>query len=144
MVHSMHRFSSTHFLSSFIRQDVLWLTFFFLCSLFFDACDGIFLNYCWTLEKLAASKEVAMQKNRPFDVFVGIDVFGRGCPGGGGFNTREVGSQSLINTDWNGTLRNDFIVCMPFEVMESDKLNTRAALRVSHFVYEEMEWPGNV
>ncbi|XP_076455704.1 cytosolic endo-beta-N-acetylglucosaminidase-like [Babylonia areolata] len=59
-------------------------------SQYFDACDGIFLNYCWTPEKLAASRDRAVQKGRPFDVFVGIDVFGRGCPGGGGFNTREA------------------------------------------------------
>ncbi|PVD38235.1 hypothetical protein C0Q70_00846 [Pomacea canaliculata] len=59
-------------------------------SIFFDACDGIFLNYCWKLEGLTASKEKAVEKNRPYDVFVGIDVFGRGCPGGGGFNTREA------------------------------------------------------
>ncbi|XP_063226102.1 cytosolic endo-beta-N-acetylglucosaminidase isoform X1 [Bacillus rossius redtenbacheri] len=52
---------------------------------FFDHCDGIFLNYCWTDEKL---KNTAMSAGcRKHDVYVGVDVFGRGCFGGGGFNT---------------------------------------------------------
>lgn len=59
-------------------------------SMFFDACDGIFLNYCWNTEKLLNSKTNALSKNRPFDVYVGIDVFGRGCLGDGGFNTIEA------------------------------------------------------
>ncbi|XP_052263181.1 cytosolic endo-beta-N-acetylglucosaminidase-like isoform X2 [Dreissena polymorpha] len=59
-------------------------------QIFFDACDGIFLNYCWTEEHLLESKKNALECNRPFDVYVGIDVFGRGCPGGGGFNTVET------------------------------------------------------
>ena len=58
--------------------------------LFFDASDGIFLNYCWTSEDLQVSKENAVKADRPYDVYVGIDVYGRGCLGGGGFNTAEV------------------------------------------------------
>ena len=58
--------------------------------MFFDVCDGIFLNYCWKDENLKASKTLAVAENRPYDVYVGIDVFGRGCLGGGGFNTCEV------------------------------------------------------
>ncbi|KAL1130623.1 hypothetical protein AAG570_011865, partial [Ranatra chinensis] len=54
-------------------------------KLFFDACDGIFLNYVWNDNDLIESKYNA--GNRPFDVYVGIDVFGRGCLGNGGFNT---------------------------------------------------------
>ncbi|CAF3433647.1 unnamed protein product [Rotaria sp. Silwood1] len=52
---------------------------------FFNVCDGIFLNYTWKIEKLLQSKINAGERCR--DVFVGIDVFGRGCFGGGGFNT---------------------------------------------------------
>lgn len=59
-------------------------------SIFFDVCDGIFLNYNWTSEKLQNSKALATTKNRPLDIYVGIDVFGRGCLGGGGYNTIEV------------------------------------------------------
>ena len=62
---------------------------FFPCSRsFFAACDGIFLNYNWTALHLSLSRQAA--KERHHDVFVGVDVFGRGCPGGGGFNTIEV------------------------------------------------------
>ncbi|XP_050394531.1 cytosolic endo-beta-N-acetylglucosaminidase [Patella vulgata] len=59
-------------------------------SLFFDACDGIYLNYNWTENKLSKSKERSLAADRPFDVYVGIDVFGRGTPGDGGYNTREA------------------------------------------------------
>ena len=58
--------------------------------MFFDVCDGIFLNYCWKDENLAKSKDLAVGAGRPYDVYVGIDVFGRGCLGGGGYNTCEV------------------------------------------------------
>ena len=30
------------------------------------------------------------QRKRIHDVFVGVDVFGRGCYGGGGFETHKV------------------------------------------------------
>ena len=63
---------------------------YFNFSMFFDACDGIFLNYCWNSEKLLNSKTSSMSKERPLDVYVGIDVFGRGCLGDGGYNTIEV------------------------------------------------------
>lgn len=59
-------------------------------SMFFDACDGIFLNYNWNDGKLQNSLELAKNKGRDMDVYVGIDVFGRGCLGGGGYNTVEV------------------------------------------------------
>lgn len=58
--------------------------------MFFTVSDGIFLNYCITEEKLARSKCSSSASGRELDVFVGIDVFGRGTPGGGGFNTKEV------------------------------------------------------
>ena len=58
--------------------------------MFFNVCDGIFLNYCITKEKLAQSREKALSSGRQRDVYVGLDVFGRGTPGGGGFNLRNV------------------------------------------------------
>ena len=58
--------------------------------MFFDVCDGIFLNYLMTREKLQRSKAVARETDRQFDVYAGIDVFGRGTPSGGGFNSQEV------------------------------------------------------
>ncbi|BES95801.1 Glycosyl hydrolase family 85 [Nesidiocoris tenuis] len=54
---------------------------------FFDTCDGIFLNYGWTEECLQISLRNAEERN--LDVYVGVDVFGRGCLGGGGFNCCE-------------------------------------------------------
>ncbi|XP_055328194.1 cytosolic endo-beta-N-acetylglucosaminidase-like [Paramacrobiotus metropolitanus] len=53
---------------------------------FFHVVDGIFLNYNWSLSDLAKAKKTATPY-RKYDVFVGVDVFGRGCYGGGGWNT---------------------------------------------------------
>ncbi|GJQ80903.1 hypothetical protein Trydic_g4720 [Trypoxylus dichotomus] len=52
---------------------------------FFDACDGIFLNYTWKKGNLKRSIKHA--QHRRHDVYVGLDVFGRGCFGGGKFNS---------------------------------------------------------
>lgn len=52
-------------------------------------CDGIFLNYNWSEDGLKQSR--ALASNRFGDVYVGIDVFGRGCYGGGGYNSVKVG-----------------------------------------------------
>ncbi|ANM65635.1 Glycosyl hydrolase family 85 [Arabidopsis thaliana] len=48
---------------------------------FFDLCDGIFMNYTWKESYPNLSAEVA--GDRKFDVYMGIDVFGRGSFGGG-------------------------------------------------------------
>ncbi|CAL9220358.1 unnamed protein product [Arabidopsis halleri] len=48
---------------------------------FFDLCDGIFMNYTWKESYPKLSAEVA--GDRKFDVYMGIDVFGRGSFGGG-------------------------------------------------------------
>ncbi|XP_066252935.1 uncharacterized protein ENGase [Euwallacea similis] len=55
---------------------------------FFDCCDGIFLNYSWNEEKL--QNTAALARARQFDVFVGVDVFGRNMFGGGQFNTYKA------------------------------------------------------
>ncbi|GMI87319.1 Endo-beta-N-acetyglucosaminidase 85A [Hibiscus trionum] len=52
---------------------------------FFDICDGIFANYWWEEEYPKLSAKVAGE--RKFDVYMGIDVFGRGTYGGGQWNT---------------------------------------------------------
>lgn len=57
---------------------------------FYLACDGIFLNYCWNEAKLAHSKMQEINAGRRFDCYVGVDVFGRGCPGGGKWNTSKA------------------------------------------------------
>ncbi|KAK1409381.1 hypothetical protein QVD17_35907 [Tagetes erecta] len=52
---------------------------------FFDACDGIFMNYSWQADYPKLSAAVA--GNRKFDVYMGIDVFGRGTYGDGQWTT---------------------------------------------------------
>lgn len=39
---------------------------------FFEACDGIFLNYCWKKANLEASLELAALSDRQMDVYVGM------------------------------------------------------------------------
>ncbi|XP_072028003.1 cytosolic endo-beta-N-acetylglucosaminidase-like [Amphiura filiformis] len=55
---------------------------------FFDISDGMFLNYTWNEAKLKDSVKNAGE--RKYDVFVGVDVFGRNCFGGGGWNTNKA------------------------------------------------------
>ncbi|KAK6156089.1 hypothetical protein DH2020_010337 [Rehmannia glutinosa] len=52
---------------------------------FFDSCDGIFVNYTWKEDFPKLSADVA--GDRKFDVYMGIDVFGRGTYGGGQWTT---------------------------------------------------------
>ncbi|KAK4273731.1 hypothetical protein QN277_017070 [Acacia crassicarpa] len=51
---------------------------------FFDICDGIFVNYTWKEDYPRLSANVA--GDRKFDVYMGIDVFGRNTYGGGQWN----------------------------------------------------------
>ncbi|TKY47580.1 Cytosolic endo-beta-N-acetylglucosaminidase 2 [Spatholobus suberectus] len=53
-------------------------------KLFFDICDGIFVNYTWKKDDPRLSAAVA--SDRKFDVYMGIDVFGRNTYGGGQWN----------------------------------------------------------
>lgn len=55
---------------------------------YFDLCDGIFLNYTWEEKNL--EKTVRQAQHRIQDVYVGLDVFGRGCFGGGKFKSYIV------------------------------------------------------
>ncbi|GFP96840.1 cytosolic endo-beta-n-acetylglucosaminidase [Phtheirospermum japonicum] len=52
---------------------------------FFDLCDGIFVNYTWKEDFPKLSADVA--GDRKFDVYMGIDVFGRNTYGGGQWTT---------------------------------------------------------
>ncbi|KAK4475168.1 hypothetical protein MN116_002251 [Schistosoma mekongi] len=54
------------------------------------AGSGLFLNYGWNLAKLRRSQELSVNSTVSTKVFVGIDCFGRGCIGGGGFGTSEA------------------------------------------------------
>ncbi|XP_021197467.3 uncharacterized protein LOC110381450 isoform X1 [Helicoverpa armigera] len=57
-------------------------------KVFFDACDGFFTNYSWSVEDVKASAEQA--GGRLTDLFVGVDVWGRNFFGGGQFNTQSA------------------------------------------------------
>jgi mannosyl-glycoprotein endo-beta-N-acetylglucosaminidase len=46
------------------------------------------LNYTWKEDNLKKSVENAGARRQ--DVYVGVDVFGRNCYGGGGFNSCQV------------------------------------------------------
>ncbi|PNT74402.1 hypothetical protein BRADI_1g14127v3 [Brachypodium distachyon] len=52
---------------------------------FFDLCDGLFVNYTWKENYPQDSAAVAGE--RKYDVYMGIDVFGRNSYGGGQWNT---------------------------------------------------------
>ncbi|NWS76170.1 ENASE acetylglucosaminidase, partial [Crotophaga sulcirostris] len=54
---------------------------------FFDACDGLFTNYNWKESNLEHSRELAGLRRT--DVYVGIDVFGRGEVISSGFDTNK-------------------------------------------------------
>lgn len=80
---------------------------------FFQNSDGIFLNYNWTEDTLKTSmKNAGVRKH---DVYVGVDVFGRGCFGGGGFNCdlamekiRQYGlSAAIFGHGWTHETKSD-------------------------------------
>ena len=57
---------------------------------FFDVSDGIFTNYWWREHNLRQTAQIAVALGRTQDVFSGVDVWGRGSLGDGGFNVGEV------------------------------------------------------
>ncbi|KAJ3625347.1 hypothetical protein Zmor_004319 [Zophobas morio] len=64
----------------FIQRKKSLFTYFFIIA--------IFLNYFWDTSCLFRTH--SLLKSHPVDVYVGIDVFGRGSPGGGGLNTHKA------------------------------------------------------
>ena len=56
--------------------------------MFFDNCDGIFINYTWKEDYPKKSVQIAEKRN--LDVYTGIDIWGRNTFGGGGFDTWKV------------------------------------------------------
>ena len=57
---------------------------------FFDVSDGIFTNYWWRENTLRKTALIAAVLGRTQDVLSGVDVWGRGSIGDGGFNVGEV------------------------------------------------------
>jgi hypothetical protein len=64
-------------------------------SIFFDSCDYFFTDYHWKLSNLETS--YLSCKGEFNKVMVGIDVWGRGCYGGGGWNT-PVALKAIFKT----------------------------------------------
>lgn len=58
----------------------------------FDLTDGIFINYPWKPQQLVKSSQRA--KDRLSEVYVGVDCFGRGTCGGGGWNCYKAFSHA--------------------------------------------------
>ncbi|XP_039201256.1 cytosolic endo-beta-N-acetylglucosaminidase isoform X1 [Crotalus tigris] len=56
-------------------------------KVYFDVCDGFFTNYNWREEHLLRTREAA--SSRQTDVYVGVDVFGRGNVVSSGFDTKK-------------------------------------------------------
>ncbi|KAF9580926.1 hypothetical protein BGW38_002237, partial [Lunasporangiospora selenospora] len=73
---------------------------------FFQQSDGIFTNYGWKSHQVKLSAELAGSRKR--DVYTGIDIWGRGTYGGGGFTTfkalkiiqRDQTSVALFAPGW--------------------------------------------
>jgi len=57
-------------------------------ALYFGQCNGIFTNYTWRPHQPLGSAQRAGVRRH--DVYTGIDVFGRGSYGGGGFRLSLV------------------------------------------------------
>ena len=57
---------------------------------FLKATDGLFTNYGWREQELRDTRAVANTMNRVPDIYTGIDCFGRGSLGGGGFGVGEA------------------------------------------------------
>eukprot|EP01132_Coremiostelium_polycephalum_P006147 gene6147-7657_t len=70
-------------------------------NMFFQSCDGIFLNYKWNPTMLKNSLAIAKERNH--DVFVGTDVWGRGTFGDGKLNT-PIGIKESINSNLSTAL----------------------------------------
>lgn len=65
---------------------------------FFDNCDGIFINYTWKEASLSNTLQILNGNERESDIYYGIDVFGRGSIGNGGYNCCDA-IQYLINNE---------------------------------------------
>ncbi|XP_027110733.1 cytosolic endo-beta-N-acetylglucosaminidase 1-like isoform X1 [Coffea arabica] len=63
---------------------------------FFDLCDGIFVNYTW--KETYPKESASVAGDRRFDVYMGIDVFGRNTYGGGEWTT-NVALDVIKNDD---------------------------------------------
>jgi mannosyl-glycoprotein endo-beta-N-acetylglucosaminidase len=80
-----------------------------LNSSFLDACDGIWLNYTWS--ESTPREACTAAGGRKYDVYMGIDAFGRGTYGGGGLNC-NIALEAARNNDVSVAL---FACAWPYE-----------------------------
>ena len=66
---------------------------------FFNECDGFFTDYHWRKEYPKESIKFAAKNNRKYAVFTGIDIWGRGTYGSGGYNTGNIVHYLLNDID---------------------------------------------
>ncbi|CAD5235462.1 unnamed protein product [Bursaphelenchus xylophilus] len=62
-------------------------------QVFAEKCDGLFTNYTWNRRHLKATEKFVQRKKTTlstYDIYFGVDVFGRGAFEGGGFNTYKA------------------------------------------------------
>ncbi|KAM0830144.1 hypothetical protein ACQ4PT_066391 [Festuca glaucescens] len=80
---------------------------------FFDLCDGLFVNYTW--KEKYPQDSAAAAGDRKYDVYMGIDVFGRKTYGGGQWNGHGYqvcyGGLQVSSDPWNN------ISCQSFQPM---------------------------
>ena len=79
---------------------------------FFDVCDAIFLNYAW--DQSAAADSASVAGDRICDLFLGVDVFGRGTFAGGKFNSHLASAVSQVCRQ---PCSFDIHLAVPFELM---------------------------
>ena len=107
---------------------------------FFDLCDGIFLNYTWKCgdttqdgavspDNLANSISALDNDSRRTDIFVGVDVFGRGCLGGGGFQCskplEEIRRRGLSTAIFAPGNFGVFFIFISLELLQNSQTKTK-------------------
>ena len=115
---------------------------------FLGVTDGLFTNYGWREEKLEATRVMAKAMNRVTDIYTGIDCFGRGSLGGGGFGVgvalsaiRKAGTSAvLFAPGWtyeSSGGKNFESVDRKFWVGDGSDVESNTQKPVSYFVSEK-------
>uniref|UniRef100_UPI00398F6C3E cytosolic endo-beta-N-acetylglucosaminidase isoform X2 n=1 Tax=Pristiophorus japonicus TaxID=55135 RepID=UPI00398F6C3E len=86
-------------------------------KVFFDSCDGIFLNYNWNEEHL--ERMAMLVEGRRADIYVGVDVFGRGDVVGGEFET-NLSFELIRKYNFSGAI---FAPGWVYETLEKEKFH---------------------
>ena len=98
---------------------------------FFNECDGIFTDYHWQKLHPLESIQFAAKSQREYAVFTGIDIWGRGTYGDGGWNTGDICDFLLNQTSVQYTPRNTSIGLFATAWTFEHEINVDNALRKS-------------